>query len=290
VPLLARFPGHEPAVVDRRVSLIDVLPTFIGWAGLETPAGLMGRDLFGTESQEASPRRFLIEGCIHATESRACIQDDWKQIVHFDGATGPELYDLAVDPHEKDNRVIGEQSRADELSSEIVIYSAQTSEGCHFRLYPTEEAPNGTFTVTATTANGKFSDVRASSTGSIETENVEDSRLEYGAQFRRGGYFGLDFMIEPEDAEVTFSASFGDNPDVQFPWYLGASAAPFTAGEYTISMTDPRIAMSYPQARLTTSEGVYIWSVPPSVRASMEGTLSPETIEELVSLGYITPD
>ncbi len=288
VPLLVKLPGHEPAVESLRVSLIDIMPTLIEWADLDTPDGLMGRDLFDPPSPDDPPRRFFIEECIHATESMACIQEEWKQIVHFDGLTGPELYYLVDDPSERTNLVSMETDRAEALTGEIVIYSAQTSEGCHFRLYPTEDAPNGVFTVIATAHDAVFTNPCATSTGTIESEDIQDSEIRYDAQFRRGGFFGMDFLVEPESAEVTFTVSFNPNPGIEFPWYLGASDLSFTGNEHTVSMVDPSIAMAYPQARLSTSEGVYIWSVPPSVRDELQNSLSPETIEELVSLGYIS--
>ncbi|HDS31072.1 MAG TPA: hypothetical protein ENN67_08525 [Firmicutes bacterium] len=290
VPLIAKFPGRNPDTVSHRVSLIDIMPTFIQWANLETPHGIMGRDLFNMELIDDSNRRLIIEECIHTTESKACIQNDWKQIVHFDGLTEPELFNLTADPLEKDNCFGYEETIANELATEIVLYSAQTSEGCHLRVYPTDEASNGIFKVTASTDEGVFSEVSGLTTGTIESRNVGDKSVEFRAQFRRGGYFGLDFMIEPEDARVTFSVIFEDNPDIQLPWYLGASGTMFLSNEYTLGMTDPRITLSYPQARLTNSQGVFIWTVPPSIRANMVNELSPEMIEELVSLGYITRD
>ncbi len=287
VPLLAKLPGIEPGVRSDRVSLVDVLPTILGWAEIDAPDGLVGEDLFSDGYSIDEPRKFIIEECIHAIESKACLEGDWKQIVHFDGISDPELYNLADDPHERTDLIASEPEICGRLIGEIIVYSTQTSEGCHLRLYPTLEAPNGLFAVRAAAENGTFNNVSADSMGVIVTESIFDQQLHYQVECSRRQYFALDFMVEPEDAVVTFTVTFSANPEYEFPWYFGASDTPSYSGEITVSMVDRSVAMSYPQARLSDAGGVYIWTVPPSVRMLMENTLSEESLEELRALGYI---
>ncbi len=45
VPLLIRFPGATPRVVDRPVELLDVMPTVLEMAGATLPASMRGRSL-----------------------------------------------------------------------------------------------------------------------------------------------------------------------------------------------------------------------------------------------------
>jgi hypothetical protein len=287
VPLLARVPGQEPSVREDLVGLVDVAPTLIASAGLRRPDGLVGRDLFAGPGNEGGSRRFISEACIHATESKALIEGAWKLILHFDGKTGPELYNLADDPGELHSKVGEEAELFQRLMGELLVYAGQTSEGCHLRVYPTDETRDKAFEVVVTVAQGKFGDVSSEARGEIVEETVEDAKLAYQVKLGRGNYFALDFFVEPEDAEVSFTVRCVEAPETALPWYLGASSTSFQANGLSISLVDGRIAMSYPRARVTDSEGVYIWSVPPSVRTQFEGTLSPETLEELRSLGYI---
>ena len=106
VPLLVKFPRGQFAgtVVERRVSILDVVPTVFGARGEPKPNGLDGRDLLEilTDPQEAAPT-LLIAGQGHRQDDcwQTLIQDDWKLIVRwYDGARQEQLYDLARDPGE----------------------------------------------------------------------------------------------------------------------------------------------------------------------------------------------
>lgn len=112
VPLIFRLPGTLPAREVRRdaVSLADVAPTIARLVGLPPADGMDGRDLFGADR---SPRRI---GAISEYPRRklgwanliAVREDDWKYI----RAPRPELFDLALDPAEKQNRVDDQPARA----------------------------------------------------------------------------------------------------------------------------------------------------------------------------------
>ena len=52
-------------------------------------------------------------------------------------------------------------------------------------------------------------------------------------------------------------------------------------------MTDPRIAWSHPQTFARHADGIYVWAYPPGIRQELEEAVSPETLEELRSLGYL---
>jgi len=104
--LLVRVPGHSPGRESRRVQLIDLFPTILGWAGLPTPDGIHGQPLDSvtrpsmTEFYPSSERihRF---GDRFNRMLRAVYRDNLKCILSSTGQ--PEVYDLALDPGETSN-------------------------------------------------------------------------------------------------------------------------------------------------------------------------------------------
>jgi hypothetical protein len=287
VPLFMKLPGVEPSVFEHRMSLVDVLPTWLGWAGLEYPENVSGRNLFNNPT-DLDTRSMFIEDCIHATDRRAVIQGDWKQILYFDGQHDPELYNLADDPYEKNNLFLSRADIGTPLTTELLMYSMQTSEGCHVRMYNFEgySAPQK-YQLTITTQGGQFSDIVNSSEGVVVERTFDPSLIVAQVEFGAGGYISLDFNVTPENAEITFSAEFLDEPDKDFDWYLGASGTPMVGKGVALTMLDDSVAMSFPQAQLTNSHGVYIWSIPPSIKSELADSLTPEQRAELDALGYI---
>lgn len=102
VPLIVAGPEERirPATEVREpVSLIDLLPTLVGMAGAEPPAGVQGVDLgrtLGGDSASLASRTVLIEGDkIH----KAVRSSDYKLIYHPQGQTA-ELYAPSDDPYE----------------------------------------------------------------------------------------------------------------------------------------------------------------------------------------------
>jgi arylsulfatase A-like enzyme len=108
VPFLMRMPGKiEPGtVIDTRVSLVDMMPTILDYAGKAAPENINGRSL-----------RPLIEGerkedgltfCERTSPENRWIMrmvrdDRWKYTYRSAGG-GNELYDLENDPEENENR------------------------------------------------------------------------------------------------------------------------------------------------------------------------------------------
>jgi arylsulfatase A-like enzyme len=125
VPLILRLPGgaHAGRVVEGGLARsIDILPTFLDWAGLEDPAGIQGRSLRpwieGRDSDPARPvlaqtqtrhakerQQSLPAGATGWLEHRiAFVEGDRKLIEHLDLNGEPvrrELYDLGADPAER---------------------------------------------------------------------------------------------------------------------------------------------------------------------------------------------
>ncbi len=102
VPLIARHPGSvgSPSEVTDLVSLMDLGPTILQWAGLQTPSRLEGRSLLPyLRGEEIAPREFV------------CCEDNYQlmfrtprhKMVYYIGQEEGELYDLGADPHELEN-------------------------------------------------------------------------------------------------------------------------------------------------------------------------------------------
>ncbi|HEY2942421.1 MAG TPA: sulfatase-like hydrolase/transferase [Vicinamibacteria bacterium] len=122
VPFFLMGPGVPAGtVVTARVGLVDVLPTLLGLLGVEPPPALAGRDL-----RPALAGRRLAAQPLYAeslfgrlncrwSSLRGWVNEDWKLV---DGVE-PELFDLAADPGERDNRAAREPQRLESLRSAL---------------------------------------------------------------------------------------------------------------------------------------------------------------------------
>jgi arylsulfatase A-like enzyme len=292
VPLIMKFPGLEPEIRDDRVGLVDIVPALISREGLATPDGLAGMDILSESYDRRGSRQFIIESVKTGPEQKAIVLGNWKQIMHFGGDEGPELYDLDVDPGERENLIGTEPALAEPLISLLMMYTTQTSEGFHLMLYPTDLTGTATFSVVVSVSDGEFKDVTYDAVnGEVLSESEEDRSLSYEVSLNNSGgissgYFMLDFLTEPEDVDVGFEVRVSGR-ETELPWHFGNQREAVMGNEVAISMVDSRISMSFPEALGGERQGVYIWSVPPSVRIELEDTLSQETLEELRALGYV---
>lgn len=292
VPLFFKFPGFEPGVREDPVSLVDIFPTILDYADIELPGNIVGQNILSDDYQQENSRTFIIEALARGFQSKGIVMGDWKQILHFTDEMNPELYNLTDDPLELNNVLDRETDIAERLIGELFMYAAKTNEGNHVLLYPTDETGGGVFTLILESESGIFSDIETRGKFTVENIIILDHRIIYEVSMRTagrgGGYLGLDFYLQPEDAEVTFSITHRGNPEVEFPWHLGGEdVESVTGNEFTISMTDHRVAMSFPQVRRFLARGLYIWCVPPSLQSEFESRMSPETAAELEALGYL---
>ena len=126
VPLVMRWPGHLSAgVVDTPVQLLDVMPTLVDLAGVPPLPGLRGQSLVTPEPRLVSwlggvrfQPRALAPRPAFAEESATAVDATGHRVVSkvqqaavrtasaklIDGHAGRELYDLARDPGETENR------------------------------------------------------------------------------------------------------------------------------------------------------------------------------------------
>jgi arylsulfatase A-like enzyme len=106
VPLLLRGPGVEPGRVPDAVSLVDVAPTILAFAGAEAPDAPHVLDSIDLRT-DTSPgsRPIFFEATSHLGQKRAVVAGDEKWIASVDnGASKPRRrwrFDLAADAVEK---------------------------------------------------------------------------------------------------------------------------------------------------------------------------------------------
>jgi choline-sulfatase len=124
VPLLIRPPGGSPVpeAGNRHhgpVSLTDLMPTLLDLLGIEAPQGTEGRSLQPLMAGNALPPRAVIAQRrpftrpptpFLAGEQYSVISDGWHLLTSTRG--DPELFDLAADPGETENRYADEESVA----------------------------------------------------------------------------------------------------------------------------------------------------------------------------------
>ncbi len=133
VPLIIRLPGKPAALaVGDPVSLIDLMPTILAAAGLETPAQVQGRSLLPSlQGKPGEPNRSL-----YGETFLPRLHFNWSELrgvenakYHFIDAPRPELYDLKNDPGEthdlfSEKKAVAAEMRA-KLADLIRDYSAE---------------------------------------------------------------------------------------------------------------------------------------------------------------------
>ena len=113
VPLLVRFPGEIPShtQLDELALGIDIMPTFLEWAGVALPATLQGRSLrpLWTEAHAAWRKDFLyIDGWgkfVDGPQELAVVGRRYKLVRYRRGQIEEALFDRERDPLERTNRI-----------------------------------------------------------------------------------------------------------------------------------------------------------------------------------------
>ena len=102
VPLMLRLPSGETGRVAQNVSLVDLLPTLLEIAGLETPSDLPGHNLLAiAEHQADETTRAVFSEYHHSGMLNAgfMLKRGNYKLCHYVGSE-PQLFDLGADPLE----------------------------------------------------------------------------------------------------------------------------------------------------------------------------------------------
>jgi arylsulfatase A-like enzyme len=119
VPWIVHVPGLAPRRVSTRRSHIDMVPTLLEILRVAPHEGLQGQSLAADLVGEDSPARPVLMDLPQGpqnTPRRALIEGDWKLIVHRGHR---ELYDLAHDPDELEDRSRSAPEELRRLSSTL---------------------------------------------------------------------------------------------------------------------------------------------------------------------------
>ena len=131
VPLIVRAPGLPAGrVVEERVSLYDLFPTFVDLFALDAPAAeLPGRSLAAARAGAPAPPA----GEVYFESLAGMTGKGWAPLTGVIAGGGddklisvpqPELYDLAADPEERRNLVDERRRRVHELRARLAEMTA----------------------------------------------------------------------------------------------------------------------------------------------------------------------
>ena len=125
VPLMLRLPSGESGRVAQNVSLVDVLPTLLEIADLETLSDLPGNSLLTiAEHQADATTRAVFSEYHHMGMLNAGFmlkRGDYK-LCHYVGSE-PQLFDIAVDPLENDDLASKPEYTARRTEIEADLYA-----------------------------------------------------------------------------------------------------------------------------------------------------------------------
>jgi N-acetylglucosamine-6-sulfatase len=152
VPLLARCPelAKGGQTVKQVVANLDIMPTFLSAAGVETPRGLPGQSTLPLMRGESPAWRdtllyeYYWERNFPQTPTMFALRGDRYKYIHYYGIwDSDELYDLSNDPLETTNLIYKPelQSTAREMNQKLFATLEQTG-GMSITLYPDRGAQN----------------------------------------------------------------------------------------------------------------------------------------------------
>lgn len=125
IPLIIWCPGAIAAdkVVDAQVRTIDLLPTileYLGQPSFDVGQGVSLRPLLKGETDDLHLAAYGESGVANEqlgfSRLYALQEDGWKYIYSAE----PELYDVASDPHEKNDRIADAPDRAERMRRDLV--------------------------------------------------------------------------------------------------------------------------------------------------------------------------
>ncbi|MFW6336929.1 MAG: sulfatase [Phycisphaeraceae bacterium] len=151
VPMIVRPPGgREPSTSDTLVNnSIDLMPTILDYAGVDTPEGMAGRSVRPAVEgdADAGPENVFLQTRFwsahsHSTLGRAVVGRKWKYVVYQWGAHREQLFDLESDPGEMVNLVDFHGAREVLSERRRTLRQWADDTGDHFaRFIPAPESP-----------------------------------------------------------------------------------------------------------------------------------------------------
>ena len=125
VPLIFHWPagaGHYPARIDEPASLIDVAPSILDFLAIPAPPQFRGRSLLRLLRPHPPDNEPVYGESMYARDHLGCspLRSIRFGRYKYIDAPKPELYDLAADPRETQNRYEGDRSLALDLKARLL--------------------------------------------------------------------------------------------------------------------------------------------------------------------------
>jgi arylsulfatase A-like enzyme len=147
VPLIVKWPHQRQGrTIQALAQHVDLLPTLLRAAGLQTPKNLPGLDLAqvaasGEDPDALTGRAVLSHMNREGREGISVLQANWKLIQPLtrEMADTPKLYHLPTDPEERTNRLGNLPIRAGWLESLIRLEQARSRNGLKTQTYEMDE-------------------------------------------------------------------------------------------------------------------------------------------------------
>jgi arylsulfatase A-like enzyme len=129
VPFIVRLPDRRLSgtVVQDPVSLVDVLPTILGAAGIEPGEHTAGIDLIGSNGIATSPDRVVVAELLRGYAERAVTDGRWKLIHREGNPQRTELYDLREDPGERTNLAAAHPEQVSRFLELLAVFEQRNS-------------------------------------------------------------------------------------------------------------------------------------------------------------------
>ncbi len=145
IPLLVYIPGMPAAAYPGLTSVVDVMPTVLEFLGVQAPGNLDGRSLVKSMADTSLPGREYVVSTIpfanrgdqvrsvddvrrelRASPVTTVTTDRWAFLYSMDQGMS-ELYDLSVDPSQKDNVIGANIAVARDIHGQLKEFMAQTN-------------------------------------------------------------------------------------------------------------------------------------------------------------------
>jgi arylsulfatase A-like enzyme/HEAT repeat protein len=157
IPLIFSIPGVSPHVVDGQVQLVDVTPTLLNLLDIPAPARMRGTDLGPWLGTPPAPAARLPPAFAELEDKRMVVRSPEKLLCDLHGGFCA-YYDLAADPHERENLA---DRRADRAAAMRVVLDGWLD--AHVRLEPLADgaAAGAGGPVPRAIERGRFGDLSA---------------------------------------------------------------------------------------------------------------------------------
>jgi arylsulfatase A-like enzyme len=305
VPFIVSLPTRLPGGVrlSQQVRLLDVAPTILDLAGINTPRGFEGisfkRLIEGTGGPDASggsllpPQIAYSEALLYLGERKSLTAYPWKLI--YDVETGERMfYNLAEDPSEVLN-LAGEPSESMDLLEETLFRTLFSVSDTWFVEIAGGEYPHrfdieARCNVAPRSAKFELHKVFDSQNAIIATEEVGETRITKSRVAIRGlevtEPLTLALKLDRRDAQVTFDFAMDGRPATTHTYIGEALLQPVTM-PFTEQRPNQEQRRTSTLGRRPDPPYLMVWCYDPGYGGGVEMELDEETREKLRALGYI---